>query len=72
MAGSFAPATRWPVAYARWCGAVPCRTRGRTNWQLVRDQSVFVDWQRVKVQENVDEVRQGLQQDSCQGVAWAA
>lgn len=26
---------------------------------LVRDESVFVDWQRIKVQENVDEVSGG-------------
>lgn len=29
----------------------------RKAWKLVREQSVFVDWQRVKVQENADEVR---------------
>ena len=29
----------------------------RTAWTLVMDESVFVDWQKVKVQENPDEVR---------------
>lgn len=29
----------------------------RKSWALVREDSVFVDWQRVKVQENADEVR---------------
>ena len=29
----------------------------RKAWSLVKEESVFVDWQRVKVQENSDEVR---------------
>jgi hypothetical protein len=29
----------------------------RKFWTLLRDDSIFVDWQRLKVQENVDEVR---------------
>ena len=28
----------------------------RKEWTLLRDDSIFVDWQRLKVQENVDEV----------------
>lgn len=28
----------------------------RTHYQLVREKSVFVDWQKVKVQELSDEV----------------
>jgi DNA replicative helicase MCM subunit Mcm2 (Cdc46/Mcm family) len=31
----------------------PCRK----DWTLLRDDSIFVDWQRLKVQENVEEVR---------------
>ncbi|KIY95216.1 DNA replication licensing factor mcm6 [Monoraphidium neglectum] len=31
----------------------------RNLWVLDRDESVFVDWQRVKVQENVDEIPGG-------------
>lgn len=30
----------------------------RKSWVLVREKSTFVDWQRVKVQELSDEVRQ--------------
>jgi len=34
------------------------RARGRRRaWSLVKEESTFVDWQRVKVQENSDEVR---------------
>lgn len=29
----------------------------RKEWTLLRDDSIFVDWQRLKVQENVEEVR---------------
>lgn len=29
----------------------------RNNWTLVREQSIFCDWQRLKVQESVEEVR---------------
>jgi hypothetical protein len=29
----------------------------RKHWTLLRDDSIFVDWQRLKVQENVEEVR---------------
>eukprot|EP00798_Chlamydomonas_sp_ICE-L_P013948 gene13948-19883_t len=36
------------------------RTCGnRKNWTLIRDESVFVDWQKVKVQETADEVPAG-------------
>jgi hypothetical protein len=28
----------------------------RKEWTLLRDDSIFVDWQRLKVQENVEEV----------------
>jgi len=28
----------------------------RKDWTLLRDDSIFVDWQRLKVQENVEEV----------------
>jgi DNA replicative helicase MCM subunit Mcm2 (Cdc46/Mcm family) len=28
----------------------------RVHWQLVREDSSFIDWQRAKVQENSDEV----------------
>lgn len=28
----------------------------RKDWTLLRDDSIFVDWQHLKVQENVDEV----------------
>ena len=28
----------------------------RKAWTLVKEESTFVDWQRVKVQENSDEV----------------
>jgi DNA replication licensing factor MCM6 len=31
----------------------------RKQWSLVREESLFVDWQRIKVQENVDEVPAG-------------
>lgn len=31
----------------------------RKNWQLQREESVFVDWQKAKVQENPDEVPAG-------------
>lgn len=31
----------------------------RKNWKLTRDNSKFVDWQRVRVQENADEVPAG-------------
>ena len=31
----------------------------RTKWGLLRDRSTFVDWQRVRVQENADEVPAG-------------
>lgn len=31
----------------------------RKNWKLSRDNSKFVDWQRVRVQENADEVPAG-------------
>lgn len=31
----------------------------RKNWTLVREDCVFVDWQRIKVQENADEVPPG-------------
>ncbi len=31
-------------------------TMHRVHFTLQRDNSTFVDWQRVKVQENVDEV----------------
>ncbi len=33
----------------------------RNHWSLVREQSVFCDWQRLKVQEAVEEVGPGLQ-----------
>jgi hypothetical protein len=29
----------------------------RKDWTLLRDDSIFVDWQHLKVQENVEEVR---------------
>ena len=35
-----------------------CLRGCRKAWSLVKEESVFVDWQRVKVQENSDEVRQ--------------
>jgi DNA replicative helicase MCM subunit Mcm2 (Cdc46/Mcm family) len=35
------------------CPSHPCRK----DWTLLRDDSIFVDWQRLKVQENVEEVR---------------
>jgi DNA replication licensing factor MCM6 len=31
----------------------------RAHWHLERDQSTFVDWQRLKVQESVDEIPSG-------------
>lgn len=31
----------------------------RRHWTLVREESTFVDWQRIKVQESVDEVPAG-------------
>lgn len=34
----------------------------RKEWTLLRDDSIFVDWQRLKVQENVEEVS-----SSCDG-----
>lgn len=33
----------------------------RNHWSLVREQSVFCDWQRLKVQEAVEEVGRGWQ-----------
>ncbi len=36
-----------------------CVCAFRRFWSLVREESVFVDWQRVKVQESVDEVPAG-------------
>lgn len=36
------------------CAWWPCRK----DWTLLRDDSIFVDWQRLKVQENVEEVCQ--------------
>lgn len=47
-----------PRSCARTCQAVPpphvvpCRVA----WSLLMDESKFVDWQKVKVQENPDEV----------------
>ena len=29
----------------------------RKNWELIREESAFVDWQRAKVQECADEVQ---------------
>lgn len=45
----------------------PCRK----EWTLLRDDSIFVDWQRLKVQENVEEVRRwwGVWVGSC---VWGA
>ena len=39
------------------CPVVTCGNR--TAWRLSRDGSKFVDWQRVRVQENADEVPAG-------------
>lgn len=33
-----------------------CPPLHRSHWSLVREQSVFCDWQRLKVQEAVEEV----------------
>jgi hypothetical protein len=38
----------------------------RKEWTLLRDDSIFVDWQRLKVQENVEEVS-----SSCDGCSYA-
>ena len=40
----------------------------RTNFSLKRDESTFVDWQKVKVQESADEVRCRAR---CAGARWA-
>jgi hypothetical protein len=41
----------------------------RKEWTLLRDDSIFVDWQRLKVQENVEEVRtqHGREGGGCRG-----
>ncbi len=41
------PSYNKPVVYVCVC---------RKEWTLLRDDSIFVDWQRLKVQENVEEV----------------
>jgi DNA replicative helicase MCM subunit Mcm2 (Cdc46/Mcm family) len=33
-----------------------CHVTCRKDWTLLRDDSIFVDWQHLKVQENVEEV----------------
>jgi DNA replicative helicase MCM subunit Mcm2 (Cdc46/Mcm family) len=38
---------------------LPLLSLSRKAWSLVREESVFVDWQRVKVQENPEEVPAG-------------
>lgn len=43
-----------------------CLCARRKEWTLLRDDSIFVDWQRLKVQENVEEVS-----SSCDGCAYA-
>eukprot|EP00899_Mesostigma_viride_P008988 jgi/Mesvir1/18090/Mv09391-RA.1 len=39
------------------CKNATCTNRER--WQLIREESIFVDWQRVRMQENSDEVPPG-------------
>ena len=35
------------------------RCQNRTNWKLLPDQSVFVNWQKVRIQENANEMPPG-------------
>ncbi|WIA33122.1 hypothetical protein OEZ86_006274 [Tetradesmus obliquus] len=39
------------------CPSASCNNR--KDWTLLRDDSIFVDWQHLKVQENVDEIPGG-------------
>lgn len=41
--------------YPLMCPQPTCGNK--THWQLMKEESTFVDWQRAKVQENADEVR---------------
>ena len=47
-----------------------CARACRKAWSLVKEESVFVDWQRVKVQENSDEVCQRFYQSLLQRTLW--
>ena len=40
------------------CSNTACHNH--SNWKLLLEQSVFVDWQRVRVQENADEIPPGV------------
>jgi DNA replication licensing factor MCM6 len=44
--------------YTEPTGCANCQNR--VIWKLNLDQSVFVDWQRVRVQENADEIPPGV------------
>ena len=46
-----------PVRQAPCCRGREPRAGRRQAWSLVKEESTFVDWQRVKVQENSDEAR---------------
>lgn len=55
--------TRTPSMHSNFIVAFPAsdsramtRWESRKAWTLVKEESTFVDWQRVKVQENSDEV----------------
>jgi DNA replicative helicase MCM subunit Mcm2 (Cdc46/Mcm family) len=39
----------------------------RNKFSLIKEQSKFVDWQRIKVQENADEVRRVCAAVDCPG-----
>ena len=43
------------LTYPMMCPAAACGNK--SHWQLIKEESKFVDWQRAKVQENSDEVR---------------
>ena len=43
------------LTYPMMCTHVACNNK--SHWSLVKEESIFADWQRCKVQENADEAR---------------